>query len=109
MPKYLALFKYSENGAKGFMKEKAAAREAAGKKAYESMGGKSDAIYWVPTGEYSGIEIIELPDAASAGAIVALAHSTGAFTEYRLIQLLTSSEIDGALGKPIAYRPPGHG
>jgi hypothetical protein len=50
MPKYLALFKYSENDAKGFMKEKAAAREAAGKKAYESMGGKSDAISWVPTG-----------------------------------------------------------
>ena len=33
MPKYLALFKYSEEGAKGFMKEKAAAREAGGKKA----------------------------------------------------------------------------
>jgi uncharacterized protein with GYD domain len=107
MPKYLALFKYSEEGAKGFMKEKAAAREAAGKKAYESIGGKSDAIYWVPTGEYSGVEIVELPDAATAGAIAALAHSTGAFTEYRLIQLLTTSEIDGALGKPIVYRPPG--
>jgi uncharacterized protein with GYD domain len=40
MPKYLALFKYSEEGAKGFMREKAAAREAAGKKAYESIGGK---------------------------------------------------------------------
>lgn len=107
MPKYLALFKYSEEGAKGFMKEKAAAREAAGKKAYESVGGKSDAVYWVPTGEYSGVEIVELPDAATAGAIAALAHSTGAFTEYRLIQLLTASEIDGALTKPMAYRPPG--
>jgi uncharacterized protein with GYD domain len=108
MPKYLALFKYSENGAKGFIKEKAAAREAAGKNAYESVGGKSDALYWVPTGEYSGVEIVELPDPATAGAVAALAHSTGAFTEYRLIELLTTAEIDGALAKPMTYRPPGH-
>jgi uncharacterized protein with GYD domain len=107
MPKYLALFKYSEEGARGFMKERAAAREAAGRKAYESVGGKSEAIYWVPTGEYSGVEIVELPDTATAGAIAALANSTGAFTEYRLIELLTTTEIDRGLGKPIAYRPPG--
>ena len=50
MPRYLALFKYSEAGAKGLMKEKAAAREAAGKKAYESAGGKSEALYWIPNG-----------------------------------------------------------
>jgi len=106
MPKYLALFKYNEQGAKGLLKEKAAAREAAGRRAYESVGGKSEAIYWVPTGEYSGIEIVELLDAATAGAIAALVYSTGAFAEYRLIQLLTSSEIDGALGRPVAYRPP---
>jgi uncharacterized protein with GYD domain len=73
----------------------------------KASGERSDAIYWVPTGEYSGVEIVELPDAATAGSIAALAHSTGAFTEYRLIQLLTTSEIDGALGKPIVYRPPG--
>jgi uncharacterized protein with GYD domain len=105
MPKYLALFKYSEEGAKGLMKEKAAARETAGRKAYESVGGKLEAIYWVPAGEYSGVEIVELPNAAAA--LTALAYSTGAFSEYRSIELLTTSELDGALGKPMAYRPPG--
>jgi uncharacterized protein with GYD domain len=74
MPKYLALFKYSEEGAKGLMKEKAAAREAAGRKAYESVGGKLEAIYWVPAGEYSGVEIVELPNAAVS--VAALAYST---------------------------------
>jgi uncharacterized protein with GYD domain len=107
MPKYLALFKYSEQGAKGLMKEKAAAREAAGRRAYESVGGKLEAIYWVPTGEYTGVEIVELPDAAAAAALTALAFSTGAFSEYRSIELLTTSEVDEALGKPMAYRPPG--
>src|SRR5580704_9172653 len=107
MPKYLALFKYSEAGAKGLMKEKAAAREAAGRKAYESVGGKSEALYWIPNGEYHGAEIIELPNAATAAAISALAYSTGAFSEYRTMELLTTSELDGALQKPMAYRPPG--
>jgi uncharacterized protein with GYD domain len=107
MPKYLALFKYTDEGAKGLMKEKAAAREAAGKKAYESVGGKLEAIYWIPTGEYSGVEIVELPSAAAAAAVTALAFSTGAFAEYRSIELLTTSELDAALGKPMNYRPPG--
>ena len=107
MPRYLALFKYSEAGAKGLMKEKAAAREAAGKRAYESVGGTSEALYWIPNGEYHGVEIIALPSAATAGAISALAYSTGAFSEYRTIELLTTSEFDAALGKPFAYRPPG--
>jgi uncharacterized protein with GYD domain len=105
--RYLALFKYSEAGAKGLMKEKAAAREAAGKKAYESVGGKSEALYWIPNGEYHGAEIFELPNAATAAAISAFVYSTGAFSEYRTIELLTTSEPDAALEKPVAYRPPG--
>src|SRR3984957_5112295 len=109
MPRYLALFKYSEAGAKGLMKEKAAAREAAGRKAYESVGGKSEALYWIPNGEYHGAEIIELPNAATAAAISALAYSTGAFSEYRTMELLTTRELAGALQKRMAYRPPGAG
>jgi uncharacterized protein with GYD domain len=65
MPRYLSLFKYSAEGAKGFLKEKAAAREAAAKKAIESVGGKLETFYWVGSGEYTGIAISELPDAAS--------------------------------------------
>lgn len=107
MPRYLALFKYSEAGAKGLIKEKAAAREAAGKKAYESVGGKSVALFWIPNGEYHGAEIFEVPNAATLAAISALAYSTGAFSEYRAIELLTTSELDAALEKPAAYRPPG--
>ena len=105
MPRYLALFKYSEAGAKGLMKEKAAAREAAGKRAYESVGGTSEALYWIPNGEYHGDYC--LASAATAGAVSALAYSTGAFSEYRTIELLTTSEFDAALEKPFAYRPPG--
>jgi hypothetical protein len=40
MPRYLSFFKYTPEGRKGFMKEKAAAREAALKLTIESAGGK---------------------------------------------------------------------
>lgn len=46
MPKYLRLFKYSPEGAKGIFKEKATAREAAIRKMYEGIGGKIEAVYW---------------------------------------------------------------
>ena|SRR5579863_2150914 len=107
MPRYLALFKYTENGAKGLIKEKAAAREAVGKTTYESVGGKTLALYWIPNGEYHGAEIIELPSSATAAAISAIAYGSGAFSEYRTIELLTTSELDAALAKPVAYRAPG--
>jgi hypothetical protein len=38
MPRYLSLFEYTREGRKGFMKEKAAAREAALKLTIECWG-----------------------------------------------------------------------
>jgi uncharacterized protein with GYD domain len=107
MPRYLSLFKYSPEGAKGFLKEKAAAREVASRKAFESVGGKLETFYWATSGEYTGIAIAELPDAASGAALLALVDSSGAFSEFRIIELLTASEVDRALSKSMAYRPPG--
>lgn len=108
MPKYLTLFKYSAEGTKGFLKEKAAAgREAVIRKAVESVGGKVELIYWTSAGEYSGIAISELPDSATGAAFAAMVTSTGSFSEFKAIELLTASEIDRALGKSMTYRPPG--
>ena len=50
MPRYLTLFKYSTEGTKGFLKEKAAAREAALRKGFESVGGKMESVYWTYSG-----------------------------------------------------------
>jgi uncharacterized protein with GYD domain len=60
MPRYLSLFKYTPEGRKGFMKEKAAAREAALKLTIESAGGKLELFNWtVPGSDYSGVTIAE--------------------------------------------------
>jgi uncharacterized protein with GYD domain len=61
-------------------------------KAIESAGGKLESLFWVATGEYSGIVIFESPDAATTAAIGALAMSTGAVSETSVIELLTTSE-----------------
>jgi uncharacterized protein with GYD domain len=108
MPRYLSLFKYTSEGRKGFMKEKAAAREAALKLAIESAGGKLELINWtVPGSEYSGVAIAELPDAGTYAAVIAMVEATGAFSEIKAIELLTASEIDRGLGKSLTYRAPG--
>jgi uncharacterized protein with GYD domain len=107
MPRYLSMFRYSSEGAKGFLKEKAAARETASRKAFESVGGKFEVFYWATSGEYTGIAIAELPDAASGTALLALVNASGAFSEFKIVELLTTSEMDRALGKSMAFRPPG--
>jgi uncharacterized protein with GYD domain len=61
MPRYLSLFKYTPEGRKAFMKERAAAREAALKLTIESAGGKLELFNWTfPGSDYSGVTIAEL-------------------------------------------------
>jgi uncharacterized protein with GYD domain len=108
MPRYLGMFKYSAEGYKGFLKDKAAGREAATRQALERVGGKLVAMYWLVSAEFSGIGIWDFPDAASATALSALTASTGAFAKFKQIELLTGSEMDAALGKSMTYRAPGH-
>jgi len=99
MPRYLSLFKYTPEGRKGFLKEKAAAREAALKLTIESAGGKLELFNWtVPGSDYSGVTIAEFPDASTYAAVVSLVEATGAFSEIKAIELLTASEIDRGLG-----------
>src|ERR1700722_2940701 len=107
MPKYLLLFKYSSEGAKGLLKEKAAPREAEIRKTFAGMGGKVQEFYWATGGEHSGAIVLELPDAATPAAFTMVAEATGAFDAVAWMEVLTSSELDRALAKTIAYRPPG--
>ena len=107
MPKYILLFKYSPDGAKGFLKEKAEAREAAIKKAYASVGGKVEAVHWAAGGEYTGVVVAEMPDAASVAAFSMVVGASGALDTGVGFEVLTSKEFDKALSKEMTYRPPG--
>jgi uncharacterized protein with GYD domain len=97
----------ARRGLRGFLKEKAAPREAAIRKAYEGIGGKVEAVYWGAGGEYSGAVVVELPDAATGAAFGMVVGASGAFDAVTLMEVVTSSELDRALAKTITYRPPG--
>jgi len=89
------------------LKEKAAGREAAIRKAYEGIGGKVEAVYWAASGEYSGAVIAEVPDSATGAAFAMVIGSSGALDAGVGMELLTSSELERALAKAMSYRPPG--
>lgn len=107
MPKYLTLFKYSTEGTRGFMKDKASGRVAAVKRAVESLGGRVETQYWVNGAEYSGVVIWDFPDAASFAAFGNVTGASGMFSDAKTFELLTTEDMDRALGKTAAYRSPG--
>lgn len=107
MPRYLLHFKYSPEGAKGFLKEKAAGREAAIRKMYEGIGGKVEALHWAAGGDYTGALVVDLPDAGIGTAFAMVAEASGAFDGVKWMEVLSSSELDRALAKTMSYRAPG--
>ena len=107
MPRYLALFRYTPEATKGFLKEKAAGREAELRKAWEGIGGKVEAVYWATGGEYTGVFVVQLPDTATLTAFTAVIWASGALDAGTSMEVLTSSELDRALAKTMTYRPPG--
>jgi len=64
MAKFLVQAAYTAEGLKGLMKDKAAGRTAAIKKAVASLGGKIEALYWA-LGDDDAVLIIDMPDAAA--------------------------------------------
>jgi uncharacterized protein with GYD domain len=105
MPKYLLLLQYDAQGSKSLLQETAAAREAASRKAIESIGGKIESVYFTASGEYQVALIAEYPDAAMAATLVAMIISTGAVSRFNLVELIAASEIDRAyiaLTNPVA-------
>jgi uncharacterized protein with GYD domain len=106
MTKYLVTFTYSIEGRRNFIKERATRREEAIRAAYASAGGKIEALYWAIGGEFDGVAIAEFPDVASFGAISTTMMASGALSEAHTVDLLTTTEMDAALGKLVSYRPP---
>jgi uncharacterized protein with GYD domain len=71
-------------------------REAAARKAIESVGGKVESIYFAASGEYQAVMIVEYPAAPMVAALTAMLVSTGAISRFNIIELVTASEIDRA-------------
>jgi len=105
MPKFLIQARYTTEGLKGLMKDKASGRKVAVEKALASVGGKVDCFYY-SFGEHDVLLIVDGPDNVSAAA-VSIAVSASGLVRTRTTPLLTIEEADEALRKSVTYRGPG--
>lgn len=105
MPKYLVHANYVGEGIKGLMKGGGTSRRDAVAKLAESVGGKMEAIYYA-FGESDVYVIVDLPDNEAAMAVSLITNASGAVT-VRTTVLLTPEQVDEAVKRTPAYRPPG--
>ncbi|MSO20351.1 MAG: GYD domain-containing protein [Acidobacteria bacterium] len=105
MPKYLIQFRYTQAGTKGVLKDGGTKRRAVVKKGIESVGGKMESFHFT-FGEYDGVVVADMPNAAAAAAL-SLQVSASGTASLRTTALLEPEEIDAAARKKVTYRAAG--
>jgi uncharacterized protein with GYD domain len=90
MPKYLALFSYSE-GSLAAMIENPADREPAIRAVLDSVGAELDVFYWM-FGEHDGIAVVDAPDSVTMAGVSAAISSTGTVRS-QTHELFSSADI----------------
>ena len=105
MAKYMFTARYTAEGAKGLVRDGGTGRRAAVEKACAAAGGRLESMYFA----FGGIDafvVADLPDNVSAAAL-ALAVNQGGGAATSTVVLMTAAEVDEAVKKSVAYRPPG--
>jgi uncharacterized protein with GYD domain len=105
MAKYLLEVSYSQEGAKGILKDGGTKRKQVVEAAILAGGGKLDAFYFA-FGKNDAYLIVDVKDHASVAAVNLVVQASGAAT-VRTTVLLTPEEIDQASKKKISYAAPG--
>jgi len=109
MPKYVSFFSYTGE-AWNRMVEKPENRAVAARRLIEEIGGRMEAFYWM-FGDWDGLVILDVPDAATAAAFSARVTSSGLLREIKTHQLLDMEDARSALEQAksagAAYEPPG--
>ncbi len=106
MPKYLALCKYSQASMKGLLKETPTAREKFVRSMYEANGATVESLHWMVGGEYTIAMVVSCTTAVGVALTTAVLAS-GALSDVRISEVLSSAEMDKALAHQVEYRAPG--
>ena len=109
MPKYLAMFSYSD-GAMAAMIENPADREPAVRAILDSVGGHLECLYWM-FGPHDGIVVLDVPDSVTMAGINAAIRSTGSIRSetYELFSTTDIRRILEAAGRARTnFTEPGH-
>ena len=105
MAKYLIKASYNAEGFNSLVKHGAASRVTAFGQLMTALGGSVEAEYFA-FGNSDVYVIADLPDNVSAAALATAVSSSGQFSAYETVVLVTVEEMDAALAKAVAYRPP---
>jgi uncharacterized protein with GYD domain len=106
MPKFLIRGSYSAEGLRGLKKDKASGRQKAIAKACEALEGKIDAFYYA-LGKDDVFLVIDVPSHVHVASFCVAVGASGMFRTHT-VPLLTTAEMDQALGEDVKYRAPGH-
>jgi len=108
MPKYLALFSYSDE-AMAAMIQNPTDREPAVQRVLESAGARLESLYWM-FGAHDGIAVVEAPDSLTMAAISAAIRSTGTVRS-ETHELFSTADIrqilETARHAQASFTPPG--
>jgi uncharacterized protein with GYD domain len=105
MAKYLFQASYTQAGLQGLMKEGGSSRRDAVKQTVEALGGTLEAFYYA-FGDVDVFAIADLPDNVSSSAFSLTASAAGT-AGVKTTVLITPEDVDEAVKKSVAYRPPG--
>jgi uncharacterized protein with GYD domain len=105
MPKYLFEANYTPEGLKGLKQAGAASRVAAVTDMCSGLGGTLESFHFA-FGDVDAYVVVKLPDDEAAAAAAFTVGASSA-TRVKTIKLLTVEEADAAIGRSVAYRPPG--
>ncbi len=105
MATYMVQFSYTEQGAKGLLKEGGSKRREATEQLIKSLGGKLVAYYFT-FGEYDGFAIVEGVDNIDVTAANLIVGASGAVRTKTTV-LISPDEVDKATRKSGNYRAPG--
>ncbi len=105
MPKYLFEANYTPEGLQGLKQAGAASRVAAVSDLCAALGGSLDSFHFA-FGDVDAYVMVDLPDDEAAAA-AAFAVGASATVGVTTTKLLTVEEADAAIGRSVAYRPPG--
>ena len=105
MPKFLIKASYTDEGARGLMKDGGTKRRAVVEQLAQAAGGRVDAFYFA-YGDTDVYIITDLPDAA-AGLAISLAVNASGAVRLSTVPLITPEEMDAVAKRSVSYRAPG--
>ena len=105
MPKYLVNASYTGEGMKGVLKEGGTSRRKAVEKMASDLGGKLETYYFT-FGDDGVVAIFDLPDMASAAAVISTINAS-CCANTKVSILIPPEELDKIANIKVDYRAPG--